>query len=291
MADDDDPGPIVQRLIFGAQMAELREAAGLNVDQANTAIGKALAENKAGRGWYRGKLGKVENGDLNLTDAELDVVFGLYGVSGPKSDEARLLAVEARRKLASARVPDHNRKYVWFERAADELWQYYASSVPGPLQTAEYALAQMSTSLVIPPVDMLTIAGDRVARGDRFLNDPARKLHVVLEEAAVRRPIGGPEVLAGQLDRLLAFAEAPNVDLRVVPQWSGGHAAVEYTFTLLYIARARARIVYVEGLTSADYLARPAHTQTYNLAFESAQRTALSTADTVDLLRKVRDEL
>lgn len=281
MVEDDDPGPIVQRLIFGARLAELREAAGMGVDQANSAMPK----------WYRGKLGKVENGDLNCTDVELDRLFALYKVPGSVADEIRKLGIEARRKLAPARVPDHSRRYVWLERAADEIRQYYGSSIPGNLQTRDYALAQLATSLVIAPADMPTIAQDRVARGDRYFADPNAQLHVVLDEAAVRRVIGEPSVLVGQLDRLLALGELPNVTIQVVPPTAGSHAALEYTFTLLYIARARASIVYLESLTTADYLARPQHSQTYNLAFESARAKALSPDDTAKLLREIKRDL
>ncbi|PRY40514.1 helix-turn-helix protein [Umezawaea tangerina] len=281
MVDDEDPGPIVQRLIFGARLAELREATGMTVDQANTAM----------PGWYRGKLGKVENGDLNTTDTELDRLFELYKVSGPVADEIRKLGVEARRKLAPARVPDHSRRYVWLERAADEIREYYGASVPGNLQSEAYALAQMASSLVIAPADMPTIARDRVARGDRYKNDPGRKLHAVLNEEAVLRRIGGVDVLAGQIERLLELGALPNVTIQIVPLEAGAHAALEYTFTLLYIARARASIVYIESLATADYLARPQHAQTYNLAFESAQRTALSHEDMADYLRQTQNRL
>jgi uncharacterized protein DUF5753/helix-turn-helix protein len=281
MVDDDDPGPIVQRLIFGARLAELRETAGLNVDQANTAM----------TGWYRGKLGKIENGDLNATDAELERLFTLYGVSGPVADEIRKLAVEARRKLAPARVPDHSRRYVWLERAADEIREYYGGSVPGNLQTEDYALAQMASSLVIAPADMRIIARDRLARGDRYFADPSRKLFVVLGEEAVRRTFDNPPVLRGQLERLLKMSELPNVTVQVVPLTARPHAALEYTFTMLYIARARASIVYLESLTTADYLARPQHTQTYSIAFESAANAALGPEATADLLREIKSEL
>jgi hypothetical protein len=281
MAEDDDPGPIVQRLIFGAQLVELREAAGLSVDQANRAM----------TGWYRGKLGKVENGDLNTSAADLDRLFALYNVSGPKADEVRKLATAARRKLAPARVPDHTRKYVWLERAADEVREYFGGTVPGNLQTEAYALAQMSSSLVIAPIDMHTIAQDRRTRGDRFFTDDARKLEVVLGEAAVRQQIGGPTVLSGQLERLLAMAELPNVTIQVVPLAASCHAAPDYPFTLLYLARARASIAYIESLTTADYLARPQHIKTYNLVFEATRHAALSPADTADLLRSIKSEL
>jgi hypothetical protein len=281
MVEDDDPGPIVQRLIFGAELVELREAAGLSVDQANQAM----------TGWYRGKLGKVENGDLNTNDAELDRLFELYGVTGPRTDEVRKLAQEARRKQAPARVPDHARKYIWLERAADEIREYFGGTVPGNLQTEAYALAQMSASLVIAPIDMQAIAQDRKARGDRFFTDQARKLEVVLGEAAVRQQIGGSAVLSGQLDRLLAMAELPNVTIQVVPLTASGHAAPDYPFTLLYLTRARALIAYIESLTTADYLARPQHARTYSLVFESARRAALSPEDTADLLETIKSEL
>jgi hypothetical protein len=281
MVEDDAPDPIVQRLIFGARLAELREAAGMTVDQSNQAM----------TGWYRGKLGKVENGDLNTNERDLDRLFDLYGVSGPVADEIRKLGVEARRKLAPARVPDHIRRFVWLERAADEISQYYGSSVPGNLQTEAYAMAQLGTSLVIAPADMPTIARDRMARGNRYFTDSKRKLCVVLGEEAVRRVVGGPAVLAGQVERLLKFGELPNVSIQVVPLAAGSHAALEYTFTLLYIAKSRASIVYLESLTTADYLARPQHTQTYSLAFESVQRVALSPDATMDLLRRIKRDI
>jgi len=280
MVDDDDPGPIVQRLILGAELAELRDAKGLTVDQANSEIG-----------WYRGKLGKIENGDLNVTDAELSRMFKLYGATGPKTDEVRKLATEARRKLGPVRVPDHARKYVWLERSANEIWEYYGGAVPGNLQTEAYAMAQMCTSLVIAPADMHSIAHGRRVRGDRFFADKDLQLSVVLGEAAVRQQVGGKGVLSDQLERLLAMSELPNVSIQVVPLTADAHAALEYPFTLLYIARARATIAYIEGLTTADYLARPPHVQTYTLVWQSASRAALSTADTADLLREIKSEL
>jgi uncharacterized protein DUF5753 len=112
---------------------------------------------------------------------------------------------------------------------------------------------------------------------------------------SARRPyarvIGTPQVHVEQLNRLLEMSELPNVSIHVVPLDAGSHAALEYTFTMLYIARARASIVYIESLTTADYLARTQHTQTYNLAFESARRAALDADRTRDLLTQVRDDL
>ncbi|MBB4964532.1 DUF5753 domain-containing protein [Saccharothrix violaceirubra] len=292
MLDDDDPGPIVQRLIFGAEMAELRGKAGFSVDEANVTIGERLAVNPAAkRGWYRGKLGKIENGDLNISDVELDVAFALYGVGGSKASEIRTLAVEARRRQTPIRVPDHGRKYIWLERAADEIRQFFAITVPGNLQTAEYALMQMSTSLVMAPVDLPEMAAGRVARGDRFAADEKRVLHTVIGEAALRTPIMNPGVMRGQLDRLLALAERPNITIQVVPMEVGLQASLEHSYSLLHIARARTTIVYVESLTTADYLPRPPHTTTYGLAFEKAQSLALGPAASVDLIRSISGDL
>lgn len=99
--------------------------------------------------------------------------------------------------------------------------------------------------------DLVSLRRDRKIRGDRYFSDPDRKLFVVLGEEAVRRVIGTPRVHAGQLNRLLEMSELPNVSIQVVPLDAGSHAALEYMFTMLYIARARASIQVRDDLEGA----------------------------------------
>jgi hypothetical protein len=131
--------PVVQRLILGAKVRQLRVAAGFP---------EVEATNDDQLRWYRGKLSKVENGQYALKPKEVEALITLYRVTGQEATELRQLATAARRQSAPERVPDTARQYVAFERAASEIRMIYGE-VPGLFQTAEFARAQFLTSPVV----------------------------------------------------------------------------------------------------------------------------------------------
>ncbi|GDY33966.1 helix-turn-helix domain-containing protein [Gandjariella thermophila] len=272
---EDELGPVVQRLILGERLRELRDAAGVELDEANDRISR-----------YRGKLSKIENGMLAAKETELEVLFKLYEVPGPVADEVRKLGMEARKRATPERVPDWSRQYVALERAASEIRMAYAE-VPGLLQTLEYGQAQLLRSPVVTGADVVGMAEARWQRGERLRRANAPKVWAVLGEEALYREVGGPQVLRRQLQRLREFAHLPNVSLHVLPFSAGASPALSCPFTLLYIERARATIAYVETLTGSDYLRS---TGAYSLAFEHCQRDALPEDDTRALLdRRITD--
>jgi hypothetical protein len=248
---NDDPGPIVQRLLLGDELRKLREAAGMTAEEANLEVAK----------WYRGKLGKVENGQLRVTVEEVNRLLKVYQATGEDADRIRKLAAASRRKTASARVPDWAKQYVRLLYSATEIRFWFGEMVPGTLQTMEYAKAQLSASLLIPPVDVVPAA-----------------------EEALRRPIGGPIVLLGQLRRLRDMAQLRHVSLRVVPIEAGAHPALGCPFTLLYVESTGTTIAYEETLADGDYLKNP---HAYTLAFEHVSRVALSEDETLALLDRL----
>ncbi|MEU5691427.1 helix-turn-helix transcriptional regulator [Actinosynnema sp. NPDC020468] len=292
-AEHDEPGPIVQKLIFGARLKELRETSRLTVDDASDAITARLPKEgtRKRKGMYEGKLSKIESGTLRMDEEELEAALAVYRVTGPEAEDLRNLGVQARRKQPKVRVPDHSRRFVWLEHAADQIAEHYPCALPGNLQTRQYALAQLSTSLVVSPPEMESMAVERVARGDRFTTDPNRLLHVLLDEEALRRQIGTPAVMSEQLDRLLVFADLPNVTIQVIPTSVGSHAALGYSFSMLYIAEAKAHIVYVETLTSAEYLDRPHHVDRYKIAFELAEKVALKPSESAAFLHALKRDM
>jgi transcriptional regulator with XRE-family HTH domain len=276
---DNDPGPAVQRIVLGEELRELREAAGLSSDDAASALG-----------WYRAKISKVETGAAKLTHSDVARLIEAYGIPSDRQDQLKRLAREAARRLQPARVPDFAAKYVNLEGSAVDVKTYHGDIVPGMLQTKDYATALLETSVIIPTAEIDQMAEDRVVRAERFASGIGPLLWVVLGEEALLRQVGGPDVIRGQLRRLKMMARLPNVTLQVMPLAKGAHAALGVSFTILELGSQRRSIVYLESLTSADYLPRPHHVRTYGLVFGRLQAAALSQEDSLAMLDRLIDK-
>jgi len=266
---DEDPGPVVQRLILGERLRALRETSGVSLDDAN-----ALLK------WYRGKLSKIENGMLGLTERELATLLDLYHLTDSETAQVKQLGVESRRRAAPERVNDWAKQYVSLERAATQIRMVY-NEIPGLLQTKECARAQLARSPVVMAADLDSMAAAREERGNRLFRDAAPQVWVVLGEEALLRRIGTADAMKAQLQRLHTLAALPTVSLRIVPLDHGPQAGLSCPFTLLWIERAKATIAYVETLTGADYVKS---TAAYALAFDQAQSSAFSEDDTLKLI-------
>jgi transcriptional regulator with XRE-family HTH domain len=272
---EDDPGPVVQRLIFGSRLRQLRVAAGFELEDANDALG-----------WYRGKLSKIENGMLATKPKEVDAMLARYGVSGSIADEIRRLAADGRRSAAPERVADSARQYVALERAAAEIRMVYGE-VPGMFQTTEFARAQLMCSPVVLGAQVNGWAEAREQRGERLRKPGAQPVLAVLGEAALYVEVGGRDVLRRQLERLHDFAVLPNVSIRLFPFAAGASPGLSCPFTLLFIEPAQVHIAYAETLTGADYIKT---TSAYSVAFDQAHERALSEDDSREaLVRRIND--
>lgn len=273
---EQDPGPVVQRIVLGAELRALRNAAKISTEEVATALG-----------WYRAKVSKVETGTVRTTAAELSDLLRLYKADDATSERVQRLGEEARRKTSPARVPDWASKYLSLEASATEIKLFFGDSVPGMLQTRDYARAMLSISVVVPPADVEQMAASRELRSER-LRTGAPLLWVVLGEEALRRTVGGPQVQHGQLIRLRELAELPNVTIQVMPLSGGAHPGLGMSFVLLDLGQSWT--VYIEGLTSADYLVRQ-HIPAYSLAFDRLRVASLGDRESLAIINTIIDEL
>lgn len=274
---EQDPGPVVQRIMLGDELRALREAAKISTEDAATALN-----------WYRAKVSKVETGAVRVTVAELSDLLRLYQVDEMTSERVHRLAEEARRKTTPARVPDWASKYVSLEASATEIKFFSGDVIPGMLQTREYASEVLLNSVAVSPAEVEQMATNREHRAER-LRSGVPLLWVVLGEEALRRTVGSPQIQRGQLLRLRELAELPNVTVQIMPLSGGAHTALGMTFTLLDLGRSRT--VYIEGLTGADYLVRPQHIQTYSLAFDRLRVASLGDRESLAIINTLIDEL
>ncbi|WP_198044197.1 helix-turn-helix domain-containing protein [Actinoalloteichus sp. GBA129-24] len=266
---------MIQRLVLGAELRELREASRITPEEAATSLR-----------WYNTKISKIEHGDAKLTEGDVSKLLALYDASEATADRVRLLAKEARRKVPAARVTDWAKKYVALEASATEIKMWFGDSVPGLFQTKDYARAVLSASVVVPSVDVDEMAESRTRRALRLTEPTAPLVWAILGEEAIQRPVGGAVVLRGQLEHIRDLARLDHVTVQIMPQSAGEHPGLNIAFTLLHIADARATFAYIESLTSADYLPRPRHTQAYSLVFDRLRVAALSERDSLAMINQ-----
>lgn len=127
--------------------------------------------------------------------------------------------------------------YVQLEAEATLVRNYQPSKVPGLLQTSDYARAVVrASSLTIPPEEVERRVAVRMKRQERLRGDDPLTLHVLLDEAVLRRRAGGPDITCGQLERLIEAAELPNVTIRVLSYEAGLYPAVGNPFVILTFA-------------------------------------------------------
>ncbi len=243
-------GPTVLRLLLGAQLRRLREAKRISLEEAGHIIRASHS-----------KMSRLELGRVGFKDRDIADLLTFYGVTDAGERESlRALARRANEQGwwhdYSDILPSWFEAYIGLEEAATRIRSYEIQFVPGLLQTEAYARAVTLLGHANSPASeiqrrvSLRMARKRLLRGPQ-----APHLWVVIDEAVLQRPIGGPGVMREQLDYLIDCAAMPNVTLQVIPFQAGGHSAAGGPFSILRFAEADLPdVVYLEQLTSAIYL-------------------------------------
>jgi transcriptional regulator with XRE-family HTH domain len=272
-----DPGPAASRVLLGRELKDLREAAG--IDQSE------VAERVS---WHMPKVYRSETGIGSLKASEIDQLLELYGASPDVAERVRVIAAQARRRGSFGKVPDWARQYVGLERDATELAFHQGELVPGLFQTEGYARALVSTSVVVSQADVDQVVESRMRRRELLERDNPPRIHLILGEAALYRPVGGREVLAGQLEYLAAVAELPHVTLQVLPFAVGENASIGTGFVLLTldIGGSEARWVYLDDLTRGECRSDSAQVRAYQLTYDSLRVNAAGESETLRLIHE-----
>jgi transcriptional regulator with XRE-family HTH domain len=272
--------PTVQRRRLASELRKLREAADLTIEQAAT-------EAKLGKS----TLSRIENALVGVQPRTVAGLLKLYGVA--EADAAGLvqLARDARQHGwwydYTGTMPKWFAGYVAFEDEATELKMYDIQLVNGLFQTPDYARAMIRAHFPEDSADKIEERVElRMARQKILERADPPRIWVVLDEAALARPIGGPQVMTTQFSRLADASQLPTVTIQVLPFSQGAHAGMGVGFTIMDFAPASdPSVVYLENLSGALFLDRDYHVRTHGLAFDHLRATALSPADSTTLLR------
>ncbi|WP_406139203.1 Scr1 family TA system antitoxin-like transcriptional regulator [Streptomyces sp. NBC_01089] len=177
-----------------------------------------------------------------------------------------------------------------FEQQAKEIRHYGASLIPGLLQTAAYAKEVLSAHASLDPTTPVDEhVANRLARAPIIENPSDTVFWVLLDEAALRRQIGGPQTMAEQLHKIANLAEALRIRLHVLPFGVGAHALLAGMLYLMSFDDAPP-IAYVEGVGTGHVFDDPIMVKHCHLAYDLALGDALSAKESLALVRAVAKE-
>jgi transcriptional regulator with XRE-family HTH domain len=276
-------GPLVGRIRLGAQLRRLRESHAITPAEAGYRIRASPS-----------KISRLEHGRAGLKERDIADLLALYGVEDDQQRAALLtLAEQASARPWWARygevVPGWFARYLGLEQAAAAISAYEVQFVPGLLQTADYARAVILLGHPRAPAGQIEQRVQlRLARQQLLAAPDPPTIQAVVDEAALRRPLGGPKVMRAQLTHLTQLAGQPGITLQIMPLPGGGHPAAGGSFTIVRFAEPELPdIVYLEQLTSAIYLQKRDDIGHYLQIMDRLSTQAEPAARTADVLRQM----
>lgn len=282
-----EPGPATRRRQLGRQLRELRLAAGL----------KTMESAAERSGLSRATISRIENAKQTILPRTVRLLCQTYGVGAPLLDHLVRLAEESEDRgwlLAySDTTPNWFERYLGEEAEASEIWEYEAEFMPGLLQTAAYCRALSAVnSPDATDEDVARRVELRLARQQLLDRATPPRLHVVINEAVLRRQVGGPQIMREQLRQLAALADRPNVIVQVLPFTAGAHPAMTGSFIVLrFPADGGDPTIFVEVDSGALYPDRPVDVERYTWMFGQLRHLALPPGESISLISRVTEEL
>lgn len=275
--------PAVLRVLLGAQLRRLREASEITRDDAAYQIRASGS-----------KISRIELGRVGVKERDLADLLTLYGVSSEPERQAMLaLARQANQPgwwhKYSDVIPHWFVSYLGLEAATVSIETFEVQFVPGLLQTRDYARAV--TALGLEPTNGFEVEERvelRMQRQAMFARPEGPSLRAVVDEAVLRRPIGGRQVMRDQIGALIEASQQPRVTLQVVPFEAGGHAASGGPFTILRFHDPDLQdFVYVEQATTALYIDERKDVDVYGQAMSKLRDQAASPQRTLEILTEI----
>ena len=280
-------GPTVRRIVLGTQLRRLRESRGFTREEAGYRIRASES-----------KISRMELGRVGFKERDVVDLLAMYGVD----DESERDALVALAREANAPgwwhqyadvLPDWFQTYVGLEEAASILRVYEVQFVPGLLQTPAYARAVMARGWPTAPEEEIERrVSIRVTRQELLRKHGGPRLWAVVDEAALRRPVGAPEVFRSQLEHLIEVTQDVRITLQVAAFSSGSHAAEAGAFTIMRFSETDLPdVVYLEQLTSALYLDKREDVERYSEVMERLSVESEPPERTADILREILGDL
>src|ERR1700683_929002 len=286
-------GSTVPRRQLGRYLRDLRQQQRLTVRSAADRLE-----------WSEAKIWRIETGQVSLRSLDVEAMCKIYGAPPDLTQALMGLAKETKARgwwhSYGDVIPEGFDVYIGLEEAASNISWYESELIPGLLQTERYARELIEA-------DNPGVADEEITRRVQLRIErqtllpritAAPELKVVLNEGIIRRPVGGAEVMAAQIKRLVDASDLPNMALRIMPFSAGlHHGIMSGPFVILRFPlngdgkATEPPTVYVDGFTGALYLDKPAEIDRYAMAFTDIWSAALSESASQDLLDQAFREL
>jgi transcriptional regulator with XRE-family HTH domain len=276
--------PTVRRRRLTSELRRLREAAKLTCEDVAERLECSAP-----------KISRIETGRVAVSPRDVRDLLLIYGVTDGQHDGLMQLARESRQKgwwrAYDDSVQPHLATYLGLESAASEMRVYRVNRIPGLLQTEDYTRALLATGKVRTPVPDQAQQFALMSERRRQAQADPPTAWVVLDEAALRRQVGGPEVTRAQTEHLIELSAAAQIFLQVIPFSGGAHVAMDAPFVILaFPDRADPDVVCVGYATGMLWLEDVTEVRNYNMIFDHLQAAALSFDESVALMISVLKE-
>ncbi|WKX72122.1 helix-turn-helix transcriptional regulator [Streptomyces sp. XD-27] len=263
-------GPTVRRRRLGQELRRLRQEKGMTAEE----VAEELMVSQS-------KISRLENGRRSISQRDVRDLCRVYRVEDKHLVESLMqMAKDSRQQgwwNAFGDVPYS--VYIGFETDAASLRVYEPQILPGLLQTPQYAEAVISGGLPEAPADHIAQRVQvRMRRQDR-ITDPLSPLRLwaVVDEAAMRRVVGSPQIMSDQLEHLVHMSYEPHVTVQALPFDMGAHPGLSGQFSILEFSdESDTSVVYLEGVTSDLYLEKLSDVQSYSMMYEHLRAQALN---------------
>jgi transcriptional regulator with XRE-family HTH domain len=276
-----EPTPTIRRWQLGQELRRLRE-------QANVRPRAAAREIEVSES----TLSRIETGKQTIKATYVKLLTMLYAANQAERERLLALCEESNQDewfvQLQQHVPDWFRRYLGYEAAAVEIRTYCMELIDGLVQTEDYARAiGLANQPDAATRDLDGYVAIRRERQTRLTDEHPPRLHTVINEAALRRVVGGPDVMRAQIDRLIELADLPNVTVQVLTFDAGAHPAMTASFIMLGFDLAAMDTVYLENGRGAVYLESEHDLARYRWMFDRICDLSLSPDESLNWLDRL----
>jgi hypothetical protein len=264
----------------------LREAAGKKIEEAAAYLECSMS-----------KISRVETGQAPIKARDVRDLLTWYEVNDPAQVEAIMRIHRDAQQQGwwtgyEEVLPSGMATYAGLESDARAVLAYEPIMVHGLLQTEDYARATIAAYRPNEPDEVERLVRFRMERQELLARNPEPlELWVVMDESALRRPVGGKEVMTTQIEKLIAAAALPNVTLQIMPTAKGAHIAIGWTFALLDFGSTAPSVVYVNSIAGNVYLEKERDVRKVTQMFDKLRAAAPDPGETPRVLEDLAREM
>ncbi len=282
------PSPTVRRRRLRYELRRLREQRGLTIEQ---------VQERSGGDMRAPTISRWETGERSVRPTDLRLLLDIYDVHGEQRDALLVLARQAKERgwwqSYVSVIPEWFQVYVGLEAEAATIHEYGAELVPGLLQTADYYRAFLRAAPAAGNHEEIERkVAVRLTRQERLAGEEPPECWAVLNEAVIRRVVGGAEVMREQLTHIAEMATLSHVSVQVLPFGAGAHPAMDGSFIILgFPETTDPDVVYLESQTGSLYLEQEREIERYSRMFRHLTAKALDPDESRRLIARVAKDL